>query len=299
MNSHISTSTRSSGIDIRRYMTDFDQAACAARHNHTSQPNQAPSWAEIDAKLKSRNLRSVDVGGAGDCQYHVLAHSLKPFGITQSHSDIRQMVADELEQNPALYRGFVTVDDSTGDAAAPEFATYKTFVENTRKPGTWGDHVTFQAAANVFDVPFLIFHPGPGPPIELCPGVSRAATTRKHAIVAYLPEVHYRSTEAIDEATDVLLPEERALFDGHHGFETAPKSRPVRSTRRQAPVAAGVSVGLLGVPEAPARKEGRNDFGMGGGCSVFVSMKDVPNNQPLPTKVKNEPSSAKTIRHLV
>ena len=88
-------------------------------------------------RLKRESLREVQVLGDGNCQFRALSEQL--YGNEDSHKAIRARVVEHLRDNETKYAGFVE-------------GTYEKYVDVMSQEGTWGDHITLQVFANIYNV---------------------------------------------------------------------------------------------------------------------------------------------------
>ena len=86
-------------------------------------------------RLKHYGLKEKKVKGDGNCQFRSLSDQL--FGSTDRHAEVRRMAINQLRSHSDLYEPYV-----------PE--EYEKYVGTMAKDGEWGDHVTLQAAADVY-----------------------------------------------------------------------------------------------------------------------------------------------------
>ncbi|MAJ02147.1 MAG: hypothetical protein CMA10_07075 [Euryarchaeota archaeon] len=115
--------------------------------------------------------RFVSVIADGNCQFRALAQAL--YGNQEEHTKVRDLV--------------------TGELAGRLFSHYQNFMTHSlsyyQQVGTWGDHVTLQAACEVFSVKILVYRRDSGTWNILQP---RGTVTRKRPIILYFtPEYHY------------------------------------------------------------------------------------------------------------
>ena len=89
-------------------------------------------------RLKFYGLREYAVVGDGNCQFRALAHQL--CGVEERHAPIRELVAAQLKAGRPAYAEFVGSQD------------YDAYVSQMSRDGTWGDHVTLQAAVDALNV---------------------------------------------------------------------------------------------------------------------------------------------------
>mmetsp|Transcript_15686 Transcript_15686/g.51323 ORF Transcript_15686/g.51323 Transcript_15686/m.51323 type:complete len:258 (-) Transcript_15686:529-1302(-) len=147
-------------------------------------------------RLDEYGLFEHSVVGDGACQFRALAHQME--GDQELHGKIRGDVVSQLEKARSTYENFV-IDE-----------TYEEFLVKMASPSTWGDHVTLQAAADVFQVRVCLITSYPVKPfIHVLPnGVDdKDASTLRTLWLSFWAEVHYSSLEAFkdDERTVPLL----------------------------------------------------------------------------------------------
>eukprot|EP00667_Euglena_gracilis_P019074 EG_transcript_20378 len=93
-------------------------------------------------RLAFHGLKERAVEGDGNCQFRALADQL--WRRQDSHREVRRLVAARLRFHPEQYAPFVISED------------YDAYVARMAKEGEWGDHVTLQAAADVFGVEIVL-----------------------------------------------------------------------------------------------------------------------------------------------
>jgi OTU domain-containing protein 6 len=113
----------------------------------------------LDAQLATINLKMRPVIGDGHCLYRAVAFCLSQRGYEQ-YSDpqalwtVRQRVAKEMRENPDQYRSF------TMSETDEMFLEYCNRVETSSE---WGDEVEVLAAANAFQMGFVVHRLGAPP----------------------------------------------------------------------------------------------------------------------------------------
>lgn len=93
--------------------------------------------ADLEDKLSVYGLQEKRMKGDGNCQFTSLSDQL--YNSPSHHLEVRQMVVNQLRQNPEFYNSYIPGD-------------YDEYLEQMEKEGEWGDHVTLQAAADVLGV---------------------------------------------------------------------------------------------------------------------------------------------------
>ena len=148
-------------------------------------PNQnAQSTNELLLRLTERlarkNLKPYDVGGSGDCFFKSVSHQL--FGTADRHLEIRLAGVNNLVAHPEYYI---------------EFSSHESWLDYLRmmsKLGSWCDHITIQAVADVFNCTIDITESAFGfdETILIRPRAVQPQTRLIH--IGHLDEMHYVST---------------------------------------------------------------------------------------------------------
>lgn len=131
---------RIQGAPTRRHILRQNSA-------HWSSPvSSEPSSSAEDRQrlvtnLKLYSLIEKEVKGDGNCQFRALSDQL--YHSSSHHGELRQQVVKQLRSTPEVYKGFV--DDDFGS-----------YCHQMGKNGTWGDHITLQAAADAYASRILI-----------------------------------------------------------------------------------------------------------------------------------------------
>ena len=92
-------------------------------------------YVNLADRLKHYGLREKKVRGDGNCQFRSLSDQL--FGTMERHEEVRKMAIGQLKSKSDLYKPYVPED-------------YEEYVSTMAKDGEWGDHITLQAAADVY-----------------------------------------------------------------------------------------------------------------------------------------------------
>mmetsp|Transcript_26992 Transcript_26992/g.58755 ORF Transcript_26992/g.58755 Transcript_26992/m.58755 type:complete len:184 (-) Transcript_26992:277-828(-) len=128
--------------------------------------------------LRSQNLREKEVLGDGNCQFRALADQL--YGQEDHHQTVRGLVIQQLEAGAEHYHGFVP-------------GRYSDYLKAMARSGTWGDHVTLQAAADILGVRINVLtdYITDGF-IEVIPQQQKSEKILK---ITFWQEVHYNSVQ--------------------------------------------------------------------------------------------------------
>jgi len=104
---------------------------------------QSPERQLLRRRLDGLGLRENEVDGDGNCQFRAIADQL--FGSPDRYAEVRANIVEHLRSNVPLYSGFV------------HDIPYDAYIENMGRDGTWGDHVTLQAASNVYRLEIRVY----------------------------------------------------------------------------------------------------------------------------------------------
>ncbi|XP_015898521.3 OVARIAN TUMOR DOMAIN-containing deubiquitinating enzyme 12 [Ziziphus jujuba] len=130
----------------------------------------------LQDRLQLHDFVEHTVQGDGNCQFRALSDQL--YGTPDHHNHVRQQVVNQLKSEPEIYEGYVPM-------------AYDDYLEKMSQSGEWGDHVTLQAAADMYGVKIFVITSFKDPYcIEIIP------KSRKPKQVIYLSfwaEVHYNS----------------------------------------------------------------------------------------------------------
>lgn len=88
-------------------------------------------------RLKLYDLSELKVDGDGNCQFRAFSDQL--YRTPAHHKSVREDVVHQLRSHSELYEGYVPM-------------AYSEYVQKMAKSGSWGDHVTLQAAADFYGV---------------------------------------------------------------------------------------------------------------------------------------------------
>ena len=86
----------------------------------------------------------------GDCQFSAVASQLATIGIHRSATTLRSEVVESIRRNPAL-------NDGTPLALFIGRNNLRAYTDSMGANGTFGDHITLQRMADLFNVQFIVF----------------------------------------------------------------------------------------------------------------------------------------------
>eukprot|EP00931_Biecheleriopsis_adriatica_P121099 TRINITY_DN96179_c0_g1_i1.p1 TRINITY_DN96179_c0_g1~~TRINITY_DN96179_c0_g1_i1.p1 ORF type:complete len:207 (+),score=37.33 TRINITY_DN96179_c0_g1_i1:46-621(+) len=126
--------------------------------------------------LRKHGVRERQVGADGNCQFRALADQL--YGSEDHHAAVREQVVNQLRAAAEHYRGFVP-------------GRFEDYLVDMSRDGTWGDHVTLQAAADVLGLKIHVLTDHLSEAfIEVLPKQQQSSKILK---LIFWAEVHYNS----------------------------------------------------------------------------------------------------------
>jgi len=162
-------------------------------------PSVAPSddATRLRRRLQQYGLEEGDIRGDGCCQFRALADQL--YRSEAYHGAVRAQTCAELAARPERYSPFVIGD-------------WQAYLAAAARPGTWGDHVTLQAAADAFGCTVCVVtsYAASGY-LEVAPLVRK---NQRALWVALHAEVHYTTLYPAGEVPLVGCERVRQLGDG-------------------------------------------------------------------------------------
>eukprot|EP00271_Cylindrocystis_brebissonii_P001296 TRINITY_DN1159_c0_g2_i1.p1 TRINITY_DN1159_c0_g2~~TRINITY_DN1159_c0_g2_i1.p1 ORF type:complete len:902 (-),score=143.46 TRINITY_DN1159_c0_g2_i1:483-3188(-) len=136
----------------------------------------------LSERLYTYGLRERLMAGDGNCQFRALSDQL--YKTAEQHLAVRKTVVTQLKENPELY-----------EAHVPE--KYSDYIKKMAKSGEWGDHVTLQAAADVFCAKIhLLTSYTDKFAVEI---VARNGKPLRDLWLSFWAEVHYNSIYAVED----------------------------------------------------------------------------------------------------
>ncbi|XP_050370826.1 OVARIAN TUMOR DOMAIN-containing deubiquitinating enzyme 12-like [Argentina anserina] len=127
-------------------------------------------------RLQLYGLVENKVQGDGNCQFRALADQF--YRSPEHHEFVRQQIVNQLKSYPEIYEGYVPM-------------AYDDYLEKMSRSGEWGDHVTLQAAADLYGVKiFVITSFKDTCYIEILPNTERS---KRVICLSFWAEVHYNS----------------------------------------------------------------------------------------------------------
>ncbi|XVF83144.1 hypothetical protein PTKIN_Ptkin16aG0110000 [Pterospermum kingtungense] len=127
-------------------------------------------------RLQLYGLVENKVQGDGNCQFRSLSDQL--YRSQDHHRFVRQQVVFQLKSNPEMYEGYVPM-------------AYGDYLKKMNENGEWGDHVTLQAAADLYGVRLFVLTSFKDTCyIEILPHHQKS---QRIIFLSFWAEVHYNS----------------------------------------------------------------------------------------------------------
>ena len=152
-------------------------------------------------RLKEMRLREVQVLGDGNCQFRALSEQL--YGNEASHKAIRVRIVDHLRDNETKYAGFVE-------------GTYKKYVDEKSRDGSWGDNTTLQVFANIHNLRIILYTDYEDDwDIKILPrdDDGEELEFRSTIRLSFYSEWHYNSVRDVSERTPSPPPSVSTAFE--------------------------------------------------------------------------------------
>jgi len=120
------------------------------------------------------DMQVQKVKSDGNCQFRAIAVQI--YGSEDWHSEVRQGIVRHIEDSKELYMEFMD-------------EPYDKYIASMAKPGTWGDHITLQAASDWSGRQIIVLAEDPAAGVTLLP---RSAKDELPPVyLAYISGVHY------------------------------------------------------------------------------------------------------------
>lgn len=137
-------------------------------------------------RLQLYQLVESKVQGDGNCQFRALSDQV--YRTTEHHQFVRQQIVNQLKLHADIYEGYVPM-------------AYDDYLKNMAKVGEWGDHVTLQAAADLYGIKvFVITSFKDTCYIEIVPSILRS---NRVIFLSFWAEVHYNSIYPVDDVPNM------------------------------------------------------------------------------------------------
>uniref|UniRef100_A0A1J3H6V3 ubiquitinyl hydrolase 1 n=1 Tax=Noccaea caerulescens TaxID=107243 RepID=A0A1J3H6V3_NOCCA len=141
-----------------------------------SEDEQISDHDRLSQRLQLYGLVENKIEGDGNCQFRSLSDQL--YRSSEHHNFVREQIVNQLAYNREMYEGYVPM-------------AYTDYLKTMKKNGEWGDHVTLQAAADLFGVRmFVITSFKDTCYIEILPHLQKS---NRLICLSFWAEVHYNS----------------------------------------------------------------------------------------------------------
>lgn len=122
---------------------------------------EGTALAELQGTSNYR-ITSGYIKGDGNCQFRVLSKII--FGVQSSHRRVRMEVVKYLEDHQDLVEAILATKEVPRHPHLPglskgEPLTFRTYLLNMAKHGTWGDDATLSAAVTIYKLSLVIINP--------------------------------------------------------------------------------------------------------------------------------------------
>ncbi|CAH9114858.1 unnamed protein product [Cuscuta epithymum] len=164
--------------DIARRLNEVDAVPLIPRINtHIPSDDETTSHKErLLNRLQRCGLVENIVEGDGNCQFRALSDQF--YRMPEHHSFVRQQVVNQLMNHPEMYDAYVPM-------------AYGDYLKRMMEDGEWGDHVTLQAAADLYGVKIVVITSHKETCfIEILP---RTQKSNRVIYLSFWAEVHYNS----------------------------------------------------------------------------------------------------------
>lgn len=127
-------------------------------------------------RLESFGFIEHKVQGDGNCQFRALSDQL--YDTPENHKSVRHHIVNQLKSHPEIYEGYVPM-------------AYDEYLDKMSRSGEWGDHVTLQAAADVYGLKIIVMTSFKDTYcIEILPKFQKP---KRVICLSFWAEVHYNS----------------------------------------------------------------------------------------------------------
>ena len=169
------------------------------------------------ARLDAFGLREKKVSGDGNCQFRALSDQL--FRTPEHYGEVRKKIVQQLRKHASRYAAYVVRDDDVSSSSSELDVSddknipsankkesksaffmmqtaYSNYCDDMAVGGAWGDHVTLQAAADVYGAQITVVTSYlDNGVLEITPNVSdsNGDIAPRNLWLSFWAEVHYNS----------------------------------------------------------------------------------------------------------
>mmetsp|Transcript_33570 Transcript_33570/g.81152 ORF Transcript_33570/g.81152 Transcript_33570/m.81152 type:complete len:230 (+) Transcript_33570:68-757(+) len=154
---------------------------------------------KFEEALRKYRLKEHQVAADGACQFRSLSHQL--YGTDEHHLAVRTDVVEHIRKNMEQFSGFMAGD--------PE-----QYLRDMARMNTWGDHLTLQAAADLYGVKVCLFTTSPADPLCIVEIEPKQRKSEKCLLMSFWSESHYNSLMECTAEGSPVAKEYRIRDDG-------------------------------------------------------------------------------------
>jgi len=128
---------------------DYNLKRFTNQMNVSEMRASTPSAEELFRERLRRDFgaRIVVQAGDGNCLFRSVSHQV--YGDPSHHLLVRRFCVDYMELEADYFSNFVTGGDDGTD--------FKSYADNMRKSGAWGDHLEIQAMSEIYERPIFVY----------------------------------------------------------------------------------------------------------------------------------------------
>ena len=133
--------------------------------------------------------------GDGNCQFYAIAQHVTPeteYDEDDKHTCIRREICEYIRENAERFSMYLDTDETDG---------LDEYLEEMAADGTWGDNLTLQAAAELYNLNITMFRftGKAGTPFQMCISPENTQQEMRAVYLAYWMDQHYDVVTRSDE----------------------------------------------------------------------------------------------------
>lgn len=186
----------------------------------TASPSQITPKEKLKSICSLLGLTYTAIEAKGNCQFLAIADQLITTKFKVDHltsenttsadlaKTLRSMAVEYMQKNKAQFFPFIPSPNIGELPDQKETCTnYDAYLEEMKKDGTWGDHLTMKALSNLLGVNILTINTGIAQSTNVTMLIQRVNDPKKNLIIGYTDGNHYESLRRSDRH----LPRQRNL----------------------------------------------------------------------------------------
>ena len=128
-----------------------------------------------------------DTYGDGNCQFYAISQNVTPeteYDEDDKHACIRHEICEYIRENAERFSMYLDTDETEG---------LDEYLEEMTQDGTWGDNLTLQAAAELYNLEITMFRftGKSGTPFRMCISPENTEQEMQPIYLAYWMDQHY------------------------------------------------------------------------------------------------------------